>query len=1065
MKKSLISLAASLMILIQGYAQQSGLIIRQGHTDPINMVIYTPDGQHILSASDDHSIRMWDVNTGIDIKTFAGHQSGVKCLDITDDGRYLVSGDRSGSVIIWDVAEARAVKTLEAHAGEVNTVKLLPDEKSLISGGSDKVVNQYSFPSGDAIKSISEEITSSVSAVGISPDGTRLLMGGYKSNDVELLLIDLENGVVIDDALKHVKGAGAAKIYTKVILTPVAAVTSIAKGNKVGKDMLTYYTFTYSNIEFSADGSSALISQNLYLPMTAEKGKEDEIGGTTVAIVEFTDDRNSFKNVTKPQQWRINHSNTRAIFNKDQTRILANLKNSIKIFDMANANFPESGQEASEYEPPVLQEFQGSNSFLTSIAIAPDYRTVAASSEDRGIQLWDVETGRSIRTLEGYVQPALAVEALPDGRHILVGSHNKNMTMWDITTGRLVKSFDRASDVNHIDVSDDGRFAVTTAENTKFIKIWNLKNGRLKASLLEKEEDIVWAKFEDSEYVLAATETGKLKRWSISEKKIKKKLSENYLDLEDKFDDGSYQASFDGLTVILSENGSTVLEDKQSGIVTDAVFSRDHRYLITTNTLGEICLYNVAEKKKVASMALIDDFEYITFTPDYYYTSSKGASKAIAFRSGDELLPFEQMEVIYNRPDVIADRLGYASRNLIESYKAAYQKRIDRLGFESGSLAKTEMLPEVDIDLGKIPLATSSRSLSFEISATDNSAVIQRLFVYVNDVPLGSSDGTDLSTESSASILKTIDLELSNGLNEIKVVAMNASGVSSLPSTFQVNYEGEYYKPRLFLLGIGISDYMNGNDLTFAAKDANDLAMLLENSTAFSEVHTKLITNNEGTKENILGARDFLSQAGVDDLVLVFIAGHGLVDNNSYYFATHDIDWKNASERGLSYDELISLLDGLPSRKKLLLMDTCHSGELDPDEMEEANEQVSKRGAVTFRATGKIVKLKENSFGLRNTLELSKTLFGDLNKGTGATVISAAGGTEYALEGVNSSNGLFTSCFLTGIRQRRADLNRDREYTVSELRQYITEQVIRLSDGSQVPTSREENVKNDFRIY
>ena len=121
--------------------------------------------------------------------------------------------------------------------------------------------------------------------------------------------------------------------------------------------------------------------------------------------------------------------------------------------------------------------------------------------------------------------------------------------------------------------------------------------------------------------------------------------------------------------------------------------------------------------------------------------------------------------------------------------------------------------------------------------------------------------------------------------------------------------------------------------------------------------------------------------------------------------------------------------------------------------------------ARSVRSAGSIVKLKPNSFGLQNTLELSKTLFGDLRKGTGATVISAAGGTEFAAEGVNSANGLFTASLIEGIKTRRADLNRDRSYTVSELRQYVSEAVISKSDGHQVPTSREENMKNDFRLF
>ena len=80
-------------------------------------------------------------------------------------------------------------------------------------------------------------------------------------------------------------------------------------------------------------------------------------------------------------------------------------------------------------------------------------------------------------------------------------------------------------------------------------------------------------------------------------------------------------------------------------------------------------------------------------------------------------------------------------------------------------------------------------------------------------------------------------------------------------------------------------------------------------------------------------------------------------------------------------------------------------------------------------------------------------------------MISAAGGTEFAAEGVNSANGLFSGCLIQGLTSRRADGDRDRNFTVSEIKDYISEQVIRISDGNQTPTSREENIKNNFRVY
>jgi len=79
-----------------------------------------------------------------------------------------------------------------------------------------------------------------------------------------------------------------------------------------------------------------------------------------------------------------------------------------------------------------------------------------------------------------------------------------------------------------------------------------------------------------------------------------------------------------------------------------------------------------------------------------------------------------------------------------------------------------------------------------------------------------------------------------------------------------------------------------------------------------------------------LRCSQFLSEANVDDYILVFFAGHGLLDDSdNYYFGTVDVDFDNPSGRGLPYEKIEEILDGLKSRQKLVLIDTCHAGEVD----------------------------------------------------------------------------------------------------------------------------------------
>ena len=79
-------------------------------------------------------------------------------------------------------------------------------------------------------------------------------------------------------------------------------------------------------------------------------------------------------------------------------------------------------------------------------------------------------------------------------------------------------------------------------------------------------------------------------------------------------------------------------------------------------------------------------------------------------------------------------------------------------------------------------------------------------------------------------------------------------------------------------------------------------------------------------------------------------------------------------------------------------------------------------------------------------------------------MISAAAGNSYALESDEWKNGVFTYCLLDGLKNRKADLNDDGSITVNELKEFVSKEVERLTEGAQKPTSRSENLEFDFKI-
>ncbi|MCX6165589.1 MAG: caspase family protein, partial [Ignavibacteriae bacterium] len=330
--------------------------------------------------------------------------------------------------------------------------------------------------------------------------------------------------------------------------------------------------------------------------------------------------------------------------------------------------------------------------------------------------------------------------------------------------------------------------------------------------------------------------------------------------------------------------------------------------------------------------------------------------------------------------------------------------------------------------------------------------------------------GINLKDNNSNMYQGELNIELSKQKNKIKISVLNEKGTESLYLAFNINYETKLSKPDLFILTIGASVYNDSKyKLRYASKDASDIAELMnENKENYNEIKTMKILDKDVTKENIQKAKEFLMQSKVDDEVIVFIAGHGLLTKDfDYYFATSDIDFANPKERGITFEEIENILDGIPARKKVLFMDTCHSGEVDKDDIQEVKKTKVEVGKVMFRSVGETeyVSKNEKKLGLKNVSRLLQEMFVDFRRGSGAVVISSSGGLEFSWEGGDYKNGLFTYCLLEGLKTKNADLNNDGEITVSELRNYVSDKVEKLTNGAQKPTSRRENLDFDFIIW
>jgi hypothetical protein len=269
-------------------------------------------------------------------------------------------------------------------------------------------------------------------------------------------------------------------------------------------------------------------------------------------------------------------------------------------------------------------------------------------------------------------------------------------------------------------------------------------------------------------------------------------------------------------------------------------------------------------------------------------------------------------------------------------------------------------------------------------------------------------------------------------------------------------------KEKTYFIGIGIDRFADAKyNLHYSVKDIRDLTIKLKEKLGNAIIIDTLFNENV-TVSNVKALKQKLLQSTVNDKIIVSYSGHGLLSKAyDYFLSTYSIKFDNPEENGLAYDELESLLDSIPARKKLMLIDACHSGEVDKEEFQvsplnkamlDSNHVVAKGVVITNTDSA------SNKLGLKNSFELMQNLFVNVGKSTGATIISAAAGTEFALEKGDLKNGVFTYCIMEA-------MNKYSTMKISELKKTVGARVQQLTNGMQRPTSRNEAIAVDWNVW
>ncbi|OAD19320.1 repeat protein, partial [Candidatus Thiomargarita nelsonii] len=162
------------------------VFVQLGHLSSVDAVAFSPDGRLALSGSHDDTMKLWDVHSGREIRTFKGHSADVYAVAFSPDGRLALSGSFDETMKLWEVNSGREIRTFKEYSNRINRVYAVafsPNGRLALSG-SDNTLKLWNVNSGREIRTFKGH-SSAVFAVAFSPDG-RLVLSGSHDNTIKL---------------------------------------------------------------------------------------------------------------------------------------------------------------------------------------------------------------------------------------------------------------------------------------------------------------------------------------------------------------------------------------------------------------------------------------------------------------------------------------------------------------------------------------------------------------------------------------------------------------------------------------------------------------------------------------------------------------------------------------------------------------------------------------------------------------------------------------------------------------------------------------------------------------
>ncbi len=492
-----------------------------GHSEAVRALTFSPQGDLLVSGSNDRTVKVWSVRTGVLLREYtatsvilsvafspdAEHiafstgdgiwlwrwkareraihlQScgwGSLSVAFSCDGRFLAAGCLKGHVIVWEISELREVFRYN-HPDLVLSVAFSPTD-ALLAVGSEKDIWLWDVSAKEKIGILVGQ--SPVYSLDFSPDGHLLA----SSHNREIRLWDLGSASTLavmpsDTYVYTVSFSPDGKILVSGDEYGALNLWTVPGGKHL--HTIPGHTWTVVSVAFAPDGS-LLASGSLDGTITVWNVN------TGQHVYTLRGHEGPVRSVAFSPTGKIlascSHDGTAKLWDVATGQELStsvrrtNFLNAVAfssggdLLAIASSTWPAKEWRGlvellDPYTGEIVGNLTGHEGWIFTIAFSPDGRLLASGGYDGMIRLWEISTGRELLAISGHTGAVRTVAFSPDGKLLASGSDDETVAVWNVTTGsEVLRLVDFRGKVTSVTFSPDG--LILAATDGWSIKLWD----------------------------------------------------------------------------------------------------------------------------------------------------------------------------------------------------------------------------------------------------------------------------------------------------------------------------------------------------------------------------------------------------------------------------------------------------------------------------------------------------------------------------------------------------------------------------------------------------------------